>query len=413
MRKPPSPTPLFSVVRDEKTRLVMTRDDQGKLYNVESIDPKEPVLWIDVRHGKTANEGEGIYLRMIKCPFAAENPLRFYVDLCDVDMDAELFTNETLDMPERFCQIIRRQLQDAQYSKRPGTLLKFIGNPKKYVDGTISSVDGLLTKDVALDGRGQVFRAPLTESRPQVQTKVGPRLMDRGEYEENYEDDFMIGLALWLPVTQSSDQVRGMRLMRNDLGQLRLYDADALLRRNEKRQLNEEEKHTYRMVFSYARWNLIGNYAHFLRTDAIGTRIPHRLTLPLERTELQVPPLSKDEIEVPSAPFAIPVSEVPLSGLDALRLSPSPSPDDNREKGLNPTGLEPQFRDKKPFSWADYEEEEEDDDDDGLLVGEPRYSLDALTGAIAAREERRVRERSPAGSPASGEEREQKYRKSF
>ncbi len=378
------------------TRLEVVRNEKGRIANVFSTDPAEPVLWVDLWHGTTSTDGEGIYLRMFKCPFTAANPIRFYVDLCDKDMDKELFTQENPDMPERFCQIIRRRLQDPQYATQTGTLLKFIGYPKKYADGTISSIDGVLTKNVGADGRGVPFAIPSTESRPMI----GSLLADRGEYEENYDDDFMIGLALWLPV--ETGKVRGMRLIRNDLAQLRLFD-----RRNGQ-QLDEKQKNTYRMVFTYKRREVIGNYAHFLRTDAIGTRIPHRLTLPLERPEFQMPPLSPDEVAVPDVPSAMPMTP----DLSTLKLSPSAAksltPPKSANPLRNPTGLEPEFRDKIPFSWADYPE-----DSDPLIVEAPKYSLDALTGAIALREQRRVRERSPAASPLSGEQPEQKYRKSL
>lgn len=380
--------------------LVMMRNEKGKFIDLKT---SEPLIWIDLRHGQT-QYGEVIYLRVIKCPFVAANPLRFYVDLCGIDMDKELFTNDTPDLPERFCQIIRRRLDDPQYGKHPGVTLKFITHPKKYVDGTISSVDGVLRKDVALDGRGKSFPIPAGEALPVNESN---RQVDRGEYEENYEDDFMIGIALWLPV--DSNQVRGMRLIRNDLGQLRLYDARSGA------QLDEEAKHTYRMVFTYKRRHLIGNFAHFLRTDAIGTRIPHRLTLPLERPEFQVPPLGPGETSVPVPPNAIPTlsppssppgadlsPSPPLKGSRPLPVLPPPSP----PSPSNPTGLEPQFAKQKPFSWADYEEEE----GDALMAEEPRYSLDSLTNAISKRE----REQSPENSPASDREDDApKYRKSI
>lgn len=366
--------------------LVMSRNEKGKFTDFRS---SEPLIWIDLRHGRT-EYGEAIYLRVIKCPFTAANPLRFYVDLCNVDMDKELFTNENLEAPERFCQVIRRRLDDQQYSRYPGVTLKFIGHPKKYVDGTISSVDGVLRRDVAVDGRGKSFPIPAGEALPVTDNN---RHLDRGEYEENYEDDFMIGVALWLPVDVT--EPLGMRLIRNDLGQLRLYDM-----RNGQ-QLDEEAKHTYRMVFTYERRHLIGNFAHFLRTDAIGTRIPHRLTLPLELARFQVPPLSSGELNVPLPPSAIPAPDKNESLPSQLPLPlPLPSPDK-----ANPSGLEPRFAKRKPFSWADYE-----DDDGELMAEEPRYSLDSLTNAIAKRE----REQSPANSPASDRDEEDapKYRKS-
>jgi hypothetical protein len=380
---------------ESRTGLVIKRDAKGDIVDIETVpDPSSatttngtfsrkgpPVMWIDLHQGRTQNGSEEIRLRIIKCPFQAWNSIRFYVDLCN-NLDDDLFTNNDPGMPERFCQIVRRQLQDPQNR----TSLRFIGTPKSYVDGSISSVDGVLTKDVKVDGRGKEFPIPRGESLP-IDLATN-KLIDRGEYEENYEDDFMIGLALGLPI--DSPETNGMRLIRNDLAQLRLFDLKG-------RQLDEEEKNTYRLVITYGgRKHLIGNYAHFLRQDLIGTRIPHRLTLPLEEERFQVPPLSPDEVSVPQAPSSIPIVDKP--GSEKTRGAPLgkgglPLPD-LRTLSLtdtsNPTGLEPQYIRRNPYGWA-----EEDYD---LIVEEPRLSLDALTNKVG---EGRGRERDPPGSPES------------
>ena len=373
---------------ENRTGLIIKRDAEGIIFDIQTVPAPSsattkgsfsrkgpPVMWIDLQHGQTQSGTEEIRLQLVSCPFQALNSIRFHVDLCN-NLDKDLFTNEDPEMPERFCQIIRRRLQDPQRT----TSLRFIGNPKTYVDGTISSVDGVLTKDVRVDGRGKEFPIPRGETLPV--DRENNKLIDRGEYEENYEDDFMIGLALGMPV-DSLEPVGGMRLIRNDLAQLRLFDLKG-------RQLDEEEKNTYRLVVTYGGGkHLIGNYAHFLRQDLIGTRIPHRLTLPLEEERFQVPPLSPDEVSVPKAPPSIPVVEkpsvtgkgggLPLPALETLSLSD------------NPTGLEPEYMLRNPYGWAD--------DDYDLIVEEPRLSLDALTNKVG--QQQRGRERDPPGSPAS------------
>lgn len=377
---------------ETRTGLIIKRDGEGTIFDIQTVPDSSsssvaatgsfsrkgpPIMWIDLQHGETQSGTEEIRLQLISCPFQAFNSIRVYVDLCN-NLDRDLFTNEDAGMPERFCQVIRRQLQDPQKT----TSLRFIGTPKTYVDGSISSVDGVLTRDVRVDGRGKEFPIPRGETLP-VDRETN-RLIDRGEYEENYEDDFMIGFALGLPV--DSLEPVGMRLIRNDLAQLRLFDLKG-------RQLDEEEKNTYRLVVTYGgRKHLIGNYAHFLRQDLIGTRIPHRLTLPLEEERFQVPPLSPDEVSVPKAPSSIPVVEkpgggpgtrgLPLPALETLSLS---------DKTSNPTGLEPEYMHRNPYGWAD--------NDYDLIVEEPRLSLDALTNKVERQQ--RGRERDPPGSPAS------------
>lgn len=386
-------------MKGSQTQLSITRapnvaqDSQrrGRIINIVSETAGEPIFWIDVQHGKRYGK-EGIVLKLIQCPFAALNPIRFYVDLCN-DLDKDLF-GEDKDLPERFCQIVRRQLSDPQlYPSQKtsgGTFLRFIGNPKKYVDGHICSVRGILTRKSEI----QAFGVPEGEN-------LGDFSVNASDREENYDDDFMIGFALGLAA--DSLDPHGMRLIRNDLSQLRLHNGH--------REITYDEKHTYRLVVTYAQQYLIGNYKHFLRQDEIGTRVPHRLTLPLEETRFEVPPLSQDEMEVPKPPPAVvPVpssssgQSPPATGMKNLTLT-----DRDSDSPKQVTGLEPHLIHKNPFSWSsrDYE------DGDDLMAEEPRFSLDALTGAIAQRNQLR-RERSPPVSPTDNpQEREVKYRKSY
>lgn len=374
----------------------------GKIVNIASTQPQqqrsetengiEKIFWIDMQHGKRHNKA-GIVLKLIQCPFASSTPIRFYVDLCN-DLNKDLSSPDK-NLPERFCQIVRRELTDPQYypvrDTPGGTFLRFIGHPKKYIDGSICSVRGILTRRE----NNRAFGVPKGET-------LGDFNVNGGDREENYEDDFMVGFALGLSV--DSLEPHGMRLIRNDLAQLRMY--------NGYRELPYEEKHTYRLVVTYAQRHLIGNFKHFLRKDEIGTRVPHRLTMPLEEARFQVPPLSADELEVPRPPSAIPVVVVDKDDKTGITPDVSQLTLNSGSPGKKElTGLEPHLIHKYPFDWEDAYYE--DAADDPLMAPEPKYSLDSLTGAIAQRNQLR-RERSPPVSPSDNpQEREVKYRKSY